>query len=460
MSDNSNDGVSDEDNYALAYGDYDDMEDMEDICDVEIDYGEENYLFEFDPFVEYSNLKGDYVIHHWSLLGEMAVHSYVLGYSMKPKTYQSLVELAEMTCQLLVAWKKRKSSSLGNEPDVESEVDYPFYFYNSVAKLLHIFGSEEAVLKFEEEVNQIAKFLRKCLQGILERCLPPCLSLLNPVMPILLTHLLEVKGLHKLGQVMKKKSTKKIEQEHMDTLYLILADIYDQLKGVMFIESNTCSRQPSLIEKKASLLIRYKLLTELVKSSNPESGQYSLEIETTVVADSGSEMEIIEKTVGEDTSLPSSSEMFERRDEGADKIEEDETGLKVVTRVRRVEKMNKIESKSVLTRLGVESASGGSDRESSTNDDTSSESITSEDEDPETFLRLPNGLKYRRVGQVDEFLDFEKLFGQCNGGIMELVQLPEIFLEHPTVSVTESANKMVISDVDTGEFIAMKMIWD
>ena len=64
--------------------------------------------------------------------------------------------------------------------------------------------------------------------------------------------------------------------------------------------------------------------------------------------------------------------------------------------------------------------------------------------------------------------------------MIEMVQLPDIFLDHPTVSVTvcpylmivvgliliglvscqESDNEMVISDVDTGEFIAKKIIYD
>ena len=46
---------------------------------------------------------------------------------------------------------------------------------------------------------------------------------------------------------------------------------------------------------------------------------------------------------------------------------------------------------------------------------------------------------------------------QC---LVEMVHLPDIFLEHPVVKVVESDNEMVISDLYTNEFIAKKIFYD
>ena len=43
---------------------------------------------------------------------------------------------------------------------------------------------------------------------------------------------------------------------------------------------------------------------------------------------------------------------------------------------------------------------------------------------------------------------------------VDMVRLPGIFLQHPSVLVEESENEMVISDYFTEEFIAKKIIYD
>eukprot|EP00092_Neocalanus_flemingeri_P000393 GFUD01000417.1.p1 GENE.GFUD01000417.1~~GFUD01000417.1.p1 ORF type:complete len:356 (+),score=95.09 GFUD01000417.1:56-1069(+) len=309
----ANDDHSDQDNYAGAYGGSDDVmeeagydEIEEEIFDYEeieeeeeFDYDEETYLFEFDPFefVEY-------------------IYPFKDDSDLEIMTYQSLLELAKKTCQLLSAWKLRKSSS-PNETDIGSIDDKPLAAAHvfglnmyqicdeerdelkiySVAKLLRILGSEDEVFNFQEEVNQVVKFLKNCLHDILESCLPP---LPDPVLRILFSQLLGVKGLQKLGQVLEQVPIKMVEKDYMNKLYLSLAEVYDHLKVVMFNIPNTDSTESTLIEKKATFLERFKLLAELVNTSSHEAYLDSVEIENALVADPGGEMEILDKIEGKE----------------------------------------------------------------------------------------------------------------------------------------------------------------
>eukprot|EP00092_Neocalanus_flemingeri_P026586 GFUD01028813.1.p1 GENE.GFUD01028813.1~~GFUD01028813.1.p1 ORF type:complete len:332 (-),score=76.54 GFUD01028813.1:87-1082(-) len=303
----SYDDDSDQDDYAGAYGGYDDIYDdvMEeagyDAWDrmEEFDYDEETYLFEFDPFDEYFYLLKD-------------------DTGIVVMTYQSLLELAKKTCQLLSAWKLRTSSSPCNETDIGSIDDkslaphvFGLNMYSvchesrdelkiySVAKLLQILGSEDEVFNFQEEVNQVVKFLKNCLKDILESCLPP---LPHTVLRILFSQLLGVKGLQKLGQVLEQEPIKVVEKDYMDKLYLSLAEVYDHLKVIMFNIPNIFSTESTLIEKKARFLERFKLLAELVNTSSHEYEAYldSVEIENALVADPGGEMEILDKIEGKE----------------------------------------------------------------------------------------------------------------------------------------------------------------
>ena len=196
------DDFSDQDNHAGAYGGYDDLYDdvIEEagydawnIGDLEFGFDEERYLFELDPFSEYFDL---------------------LNSSQHSCTYQSLVQMAELTSQLIAAWKKRSSATVTpkNSSKFTDEVNHlRLNLYQletkerdelrsfSVWKLLRIFGGEEEVLHFDKKIEQILKFLKKLLMDILGRCLPTCLP--YPVLSTIFSHLMASKGLESIGQV-------------------------------------------------------------------------------------------------------------------------------------------------------------------------------------------------------------------------------------------------------------------
>ena len=153
---------------------------------------EESHLFWFNPFKTYFGFD---------------IRNYTIEVTM---TYQHLLQLAEMTLQLLTTWKKRSAAagqeddkskgsfSQGKELAVGRDVDLEFYFPSkgpkqrqklrnyAVGCFFSIFGlggGKEGCLSLEDEVGEIAKFVKKCLLEILEDCLPPNLPYLVHILP-------------------------------------------------------------------------------------------------------------------------------------------------------------------------------------------------------------------------------------------------------------------------------------
>jgi len=139
-------------------------------------------------------------------------------------------------------------------------------------------------------------------------------------------------------------------------------------------------------------------------------------------------------------------ERFDSRRKVADRMKSDNYSEEEIKKVLSVDKSRRPAPKSILKARGEYLT----DESSQESDDDFHLKIES----------LPTGLKYRMGGPYDKYLDIDRIFDNSNGGYIDMVQLPDIFLEHPTVRVQESDNEMIISDVETGEFIAKKIIYD
>ena len=82
---------------------------------------------------------------------------------------------------------------------------------------------------------------------------------------------------------------------------------------------------------------------------------------------------------------------------------------------------------------------------------------TDEDTDSNELLFAPINLCDWSVDQARRHPILGRAVTPC---YVDMVQLPGIFLQHPSVLVEESENEMVISDYFTKEFIAKKIIYD
>merc|ERR1712062_502073 len=95
------------------------------------------------------------------------------------------------------------------------------------------------------------------------------------------------------------------------------------------------------------------------------------------------------------------------------------------------------------------------ENESNKNVDNSSDN--EDDNDKDDLLLSPINLCEWSVDQAKRHPILGRAVTPC---YVDMVQLPGIFLQHPSVLVEESENEMVISDLFTKEFIAKKIIYD
>jgi len=281
-----------------------DSSDESDFSDEEIpecDFDEETYLKEYDPSNVDSHFMGDL-----------------------PITYQFLLELAEMTSQLIGAWKKRSAAA----ENIKEKYQFRFSPHvvgvtlyqldpqdrqklrnNSVKCLKSIFGDKEEILRFEAEIVKIVKFLKKTLLFLLESCLPSHLphptalqstALPYPVLISILSHLLAVKGVAKLGLVTKEEESRWMERNNMDHLYHYLADVYDNIKNIMFrVQAMSDSMKSDWGLRKDELIRSFKHLAEIVNSSMSDT---VLDVTEENVLEGGMDMERSEIIVEAHTS--------------------------------------------------------------------------------------------------------------------------------------------------------------
>ena len=85
----------------------------------------------------------------------------------------------------------------------------------------------------------------------------------------ILSHLLCVEGVAKIGHVAVDEGIKVEEIKNMDELYYDMANVFDYFKDIMF-NVNSLGREPSLFEWKVKLMEKFHLLESTVGSTQLE----------------------------------------------------------------------------------------------------------------------------------------------------------------------------------------------
>jgi len=274
-----------EDDYAGAIGGYDD--DMEeagydawDIENPEHDFDDERPMFEFAPFSEYFDLVNED--------GDVLM------------TYQALGKLAEMTAKLLVVWEKRAAVMHIEKQDptpldIEGDDDDPLFqglnLYQlevekrsdlrsySVRRLEMLLGGKEKVMKLKQVVNNISNFVKRIILASVGNSLPSPMP--YPVINIILSYLLPVKGAVNIGLVTNDDS-KEGERKEMKRLYLVMAEVFGHVQVIMFISGPITiefSTYHQYITEEIELLVEmFEVLVERVKSTGLQISFEGLDI--------------------------------------------------------------------------------------------------------------------------------------------------------------------------------------
>jgi len=281
-----------DDNYAGAFDAYHALYDEEEADYVarniveypEFNFDDERLMIEFDPLSEYFYLRDE--------------DSNVM------MTYQALGKMAEMTTKLLVFWEKRAAAYHLEKQDpalfgVEVVDDYPSILFGglnlyqleeelrdglrsySVRKLEMLLGGKEEVTKLRQVVDNISNFVKRIILASVSNSLPSPMP--YPVINTILSFLLPVRGAVNIGLLATTDDSKEGERNDMIGLHLVMAEVYDLVKMIMFnIEAYSIVMDPSTL--KEMLVVKFEVLVERVKRTELQISFEGLDIK-----DSGGE---------------------------------------------------------------------------------------------------------------------------------------------------------------------------
>merc|ERR1712142_1036999 len=105
-------------------------------------------------------------------------------------------------------------------------------------------------------VDKIIVFLKRVMMTILSSSLPCPVP--YPAMHIILAYLLPGKGAGNLGQVSIDKNAVEVEREWMKQLYLSMAEVFGDVRAIMFYcDLDESLSEPPLVEERRSLEERF-----------------------------------------------------------------------------------------------------------------------------------------------------------------------------------------------------------